>query len=84
VYGTGTRSYNRSTEAREMKRQQREATERYRAGELKIGNTKILVCTCRSFRFAHDPAKHSELLSDMDWRTPEERANYEVWEDRIY
>jgi hypothetical protein len=30
-YGIGTRSYNASTEARENKRQQREATDRYLA-----------------------------------------------------
>lgn len=48
MYGTGTRSYNRSTEARENKRQQAEATAQYLAGPREevvlVGNW--LMCRC--------------------------------------
>lgn len=66
VYGTGTRSYNRSTEAREMKRQRAEATrreeERIRAGRL---NTIIVgpICMCLAFNYAHEALAHERCLT---------------------
>jgi hypothetical protein len=83
TYGTGTRSYNRSTEARQNKRQVKETTEKYLRGELKFPVVEIRVCSCRSFRFPHDPSEHKKLLSDFDWRTPEERQEMEIFEERI-
>lgn len=39
---------------------------------------EILVCTCRSFEFAHNPERHNELLADYDWRTWQERKNQRI------
>lgn len=72
VYGIGTRSYNRSTEHREMKRQQAEATAKFLA-KPRAEVIAPLVCHCRSFEFPHGLEKHRELRSDWDWRTPGER-----------
>jgi len=73
VYGLGTRSYNRSREARLNKEAVVEATKKY----LETQQPEIMLpfpCTCRSFRDPHDPARHSELRSDYDWRTWKERG----------
>ena len=79
MYGTGTRSYNRSTEARENKRQQREVTKKYLAGELKLGNTVVgPICRCRSFRLPHELKAHDRLIDHLDWRPWQER----VWFDK--
>ena len=83
TYGLGTRSYNRSTEARENKRQVKETTAKYLAGEIVFKPVVMLVCTCRSFRFPHDPGRHKELFSDYDWRTPEKRRGKKIYEERI-
>lgn len=76
MYGTGTRSYNRSTENRQNKLARKEATERFleaRArGEVKPVTVSILCC-CRSWVFPHEIAQHKQLSSDYDWPTPEER-----------
>lgn len=82
VYGIGTRSFNRSTEHREMKRQQAEATKRYYESarvEVVIGP----VCTCRSFAMPHFPEAHKKLRGDWDWRTPEERSGSEYHQERV-
>lgn len=79
MYGTGTRSYNRSTEHRESKKTQAEATAKYLRGELNLGDCIApLVCTCRSFHSPHSPEKHRELRGEWDWRTPEERGNQTI------
>jgi len=83
MYGLGTRSYNRSGEARQNKQAQKETTEKYLRGELKFGEVAILVCTCRSFRFPHDPSAHNQLLADYDWSLPEERRSREIFKERI-
>lgn len=83
TYGLGTRSYNRSTEARQNKRAVKETTKRYLDGELVFPALTVLTCTCRSFEFPHDPERHKELLSDYDWRTPEERRGQKIFEERI-
>ena len=72
VYGFGTRSYFRSTEHRENKRQQAEATAKYIA-EPKREVTIGPFCSCRSFDLPHELSKHAELRSEMDWRTQSER-----------
>lgn len=76
MYGTGTRSYNRSTEAREMKRQITEATKAYEEKRARgeIATINLLLCHCRSFRFGHEPSAHMSLKSDFDWRLPSERS----------
>lgn len=87
MYGLGTRSYNRSTEARENKRAQKEATERYlqasAKGEIKPIMAPLL-CRCRSWEFPHEIEQHRQLRSEFDWPTPQERlartANQEFWE----
>jgi len=79
TYGAGTRSYNRSTEARRNKKAQREATAKYLAGELKLGPTLIgPICTCRSFRLPHELSAHARLADHREWRPWEER----VWFDQ--
>jgi hypothetical protein len=85
MYGTGTRSYHRSAEHRENKRQQKLATKRFlekkAAGELKA-ETAPLLCRCHSFRFPHETSAHRRLKSDYDWRPFEQReAEQENWEE---
>jgi hypothetical protein len=71
VYGTGTRSYNRSTEARTMKKQRAEATkreeERIRAGRFE---TIIVgpICACPAFHFPHESLAHLQLLNGPEFR----------------
>jgi len=72
MYGTGTRSYNRSTEHRESKRQQAEATAEYLATP-RVEIVVPLICTCRSFRFAHPPARHGTLKHPADWTPWQQR-----------
>jgi hypothetical protein len=87
TYGTGTRSYNRSAEAREMKRQQKQATLQYEEakarGEVKAGNVPLL-CTCASWDYPHELSAHKQLRAEYDWPTPEERIrrqqNVHEWE----
>lgn len=84
TYGTGTRSYNRSTEHRESKKQQADATARYLRGELGLGDCTVpLVCHCRSFHYPHSSTKHRELKGDWDWRTPEERGTQQAWPEAL-
>ena len=71
AYGTGTRSYNRSTEARQSKLAQRQATAEYLAAPRTV-ITLPLVCTCRSCRFPHPPSRHGTLKHPADW-TPWQR-----------
>lgn len=63
VYGTGTRSYNRSTEHRENKRQQAEATAAYLAQKHDPVEIRWSMCTCRSFSMPHSPDRHKELMA---------------------
>jgi hypothetical protein len=69
VYGTGTRSYNRSTEARTLKKQRAEATrreeERIRAGKFE---TIIVgpICTCLAFNYAHEAIAHERCLTSKE------------------
>lgn len=51
-----------------------QATARYLFGpraEVLVGP----VCSCLSFRLAHDPKRHRELRGDWDWRTWEQRGD---------
>jgi hypothetical protein len=85
MYGTGTRSYNRSSEAREMKRQQKLATEKYQEakekGEIKP-KTLPLLCRCLSFRYPHEMEAHQRLRGDHNWPTFEQREKQEQnWEE---
>lgn len=68
MYGTGTRSYNRSTEKREMDRQRAEYNRKIAAGEVQFAEVEILMCHCRSFRSSHDPSEHRRLRAAWDWR----------------
>jgi hypothetical protein len=80
VYGFGTRSYFNSTEHRTNKRQQKEVTAKYLAGDLKVGNCVAgPICRCRSFDLPHEISRHKELKSDKDWRTESERKSVEYW-----
>jgi hypothetical protein len=71
-YGLGTKSYNASCEARESQRQREETTARYLA---QPHSEKVLplVCTCRSYRFAHPPSRHGSLDHPADWKPWQER-----------
>jgi hypothetical protein len=76
TYGIGTRSFNRSPENRQMKRERAEFTAKYEAGEVKLKPVDIrdfMSCTCRSFRYPHPLDAHKKLRSDMDWRPFEQR-----------
>lgn len=66
VYGTNTRSYNRSPEAREIKRQRAEATkceeERIAAGRFEsvvVGP----ICCCLAFNYSHEALAHLQCLN---------------------
>jgi hypothetical protein len=86
-YGFMTHSYLNSTEHRQMKRERQEFTEKYLRGEIKFEPVTILLCHCRSFKFSHDVSEHRsgprKLLSDHDWRTPEERGNMQIFDERV-
>lgn len=74
TYGLGTRSFNRSTENRQMKKERAEFTARYLAGEIVLRMVDLpVLCNCRSFRYSHELAAHRLLKSDRDWRTFEQR-----------
>lgn len=67
MYGNGTRSYNRSPEAREMKRQRAEATKREEA-RLAAGRFETIIvgpmCRCDAFQYPHEAIAHLRCLSD--------------------
>jgi hypothetical protein len=75
MYGTGTRSYNRSTEKRQMDKERKAVTAAYVPKEFTFGP----ICNCRSFNFPHELGRHRELKSDFDWRTESERRSVEYW-----
>jgi hypothetical protein len=83
TYGLGTRSYNRSAEARQNKQAVREATRKYLDGKLVFRALEILTCACRSFELPHNPERHKELLSDHDWRSPKDRQGQKIFKERI-
>lgn len=65
-YGTGTRSYNRSAQKKEMDRQRKAVTESYEHREVIVGP----ICSCRSFRYPHELSAHKALRNEWDWRLP--------------
>jgi hypothetical protein len=77
MYGLGTRSYNRSTEARANKLARKEATEKYLASPRK----EVIVgpmCNCQSFDLPHELIRHRELSSEHDWSLEKHRYK-PVW-----
>ena len=90
MLGTGTRSYNRSPEARGNKRAQKAATAKFlearERGEVKPVIVSLL-CRCSSWEFPHEIEQHKQLGEDHKWPTPEERkrmaAGREFWERGI-
>lgn len=84
MYGLGTRSYNRSTEARQNKLAQKEATAKYQRGEMGIREVEVgPICVCRSFNLPHEVSRHTELASDLDWRTESARRGISRWKEPI-
>jgi hypothetical protein len=80
AYGIGTRSFNRSTENRQMKKERAEFTAKYEAGEAsipKVDPRDFMVCACRSFRYPHTLEAHGKLRSEHDWREFEARERTE-------
>ena len=71
MYGTGTRSYNRSPEKHQVDRERKQATASFQPHPDSIPT--VLRCNCRSFDRPHDVEAHRKLKSDFDWRTPAER-----------
>jgi hypothetical protein len=71
MYGTGTRSYNRSAEKHQVDRDRKRATAKFTPCPDSIPTP--LRCNCRSFERPHDLEEHYKLKSDFDWRTPAER-----------
>jgi len=83
-YGLGTKSYNSSSERREIDRQRAEITAKYHAGDLKFPVVLVgPVCACRSFDLPHDISKHRDLAADWDWRTPSERRGIQRQQEPI-
>jgi hypothetical protein len=84
TYGFGTRSYNRSAEARENKRARAEATAKYLDGPKKESIAPLL-CRCRSWEFPHELEQHRQLSCEYDWPTSAERLNRhrEYWEHAL-
>jgi hypothetical protein len=84
TYGWQTKSWRNSTEKKQVDRERKEFTARYLAGDIKFEKDRVpLICYCRSFELGHLPARHQELLSDFDWRLPEERQGQVIFEERI-
>lgn len=79
TYGFGTRSYNNSTEARENKRQQKEATDKFLAKphrEIVLDRT-WLMCHCDGWPWPH-PAHHMrEIEQYRPWRRWSDRKDLE-------
>ena|SRR5208282_1124762 len=64
-YGVGTRSYGKSGEAKESKRQMAETTERYKASNPAFESTPIPpMCTCPQRAHPHELSVHATLASD--------------------
>jgi len=63
TYGLGTRSYNRSTEARQNKKAVKEFTEKLKLGEVKVEFTDIVtvLCTCPQRPWPHELSVHRLL-----------------------
>ena len=68
-YGVGTKSYNGSTEARESKRQQAEATERYAAQERKevVLDMSWHTCRCDGRPDPHPVHPRREFINFKPW-----------------
>lgn len=69
MYGMGTRSYNRSTEARQNRLAQAEATEKYLAGprrEIVLG-PEWLGCRCDGRPQGHAAHDMREVLNFRPW-----------------
>lgn len=73
TYGFMTHSYLNSPEHKQMKKTRAAATKAYEATPRPGVEIRWSMCTCMSFRFAHDPELHRKLKSDKVWRTPAER-----------
>ncbi len=71
-YGTGTRSFNRSAEKKEMDKQRKRLTDSYKLA-VRPMVTVGPVCDCRSFQYPHLVGDHKLLRSDYDWRTWQQR-----------
>jgi len=67
VYGIGTKSFLASTEHRQNKQMQKQATETY-LSKPREPELVTLLCRCRSWRYPHEPAAHAQLRGDWDWR----------------
>lgn len=79
TYGIGTHSFLNSTEHRQMKKERAKVTKKFESQPRKEVVLPLL-CFCRSFRFSHELSAHRQLISDRDWRLPEERSSTEYWE----
>lgn len=68
VYGTGTRSYNRSTEARQNKLAQKQATEAYERGPKReiLLDSSWLMCVCDNLR-PHQAHSMKEIENFRPW-----------------
>lgn len=85
TYGFGTRSYNRSTEARQMKQEIAETKAKIGKGEITLPPADLrdfMICRCRSFRYPHVLDAHKLLRAEYDWRPFEkrERDTAQYWE----
>jgi hypothetical protein len=74
-YGVGTKSYNASSEKKELDRQKKAVTEKYLAAPRfeVILDASWFVCHCRAFADPHGIEKHRELRAEWDWRPESDR-----------
>lgn len=69
MYGSNTRSYNRSTEARENKKRVREATEKYLQSQHKPKqlDSSWLMCECDGRPHKHPAHPMREVINFTPW-----------------
>lgn len=73
MYGTGTRSYNRSSEARQMKQEIADFNKKLEAGEIKFAAYEIgPFCECSAFPYPHEPIRHEKCLSRTETKELQE------------
>ena len=68
MYGTGTRSYNRSTEKREMDRQRKAATLAWENSPRVVRRITV-ACRCLDHNYPHIHSDEEKMVFDFDRRS---------------
>ena len=69
-YGTGTRSYNKSTAAKRTRDERRDITERYERGELKFENDPHALEFCRCGEYEYPHQWHTGEMDEFKYKLP--------------